>query len=268
MPIFAFILSPEVHAVLYSIVKILFITFIVGSFIYVAAYVAKQMREGRLFSKETAPLPLVMQPPIVGWLLAICVLGFIYMQSILFPLFVMLGTGVVVLQNQRPWDIQFGLDRLQLRKVLTIAPLVCGAVILVESPFVEIATRALDLFHVPHPDQESVQTFRSYNDVSSIVEFMLFAVLFNPFIEEMFFRGFLLTFLKNYTSTAMAIVLSAGVFAFAHVNLGAALPLWLLGIVLGIAYEHTGSILVPYGIHACFNLATGLSLLMDKGSSP
>lgn len=267
MPIFAFMMSPEVHAVLYSIVKILFILFIGGSFLYVAFYVARQMREGRLFSTETAPLPLAMQPPLVGWLLAICVLGFIYLQSMLFPLFVMLGTGIVVLQNQRPWDIQFGLDRLRLRKVLTIAPLVCGAVILIEAPFVEIATRILDLFHVPHPDQESVQTFRQYNDVSSIVEFMLFAVLFNPFIEEMFFRGFLQTFLKNYTSTGMAIVLSGGVFAFAHLNLGAALPLWLLGVILGIAYEHTGSILVPYGIHACFNLATGLSLLVDKGGT-
>ena len=266
MPIFALTLSPEVHAVLYSIVKILFILFIGGSFIYVAAYVAKQMREHRLFTRETAPLSLVMQPPIVGWLLTLCVLGFIYLHSLLFPMFVLFGTAVVVLQNQRPWDVQFGLDRLPLRKVLTIAPLICGAVILVEAPIVELSTRVLDLLHVPHPDQESVQTFRTYNEASSIIEFLLFAVIFDPFIEEMFFRGFLLTFLKNYTSTGMAIVLSSGVFAFAHLNIGAAVPLWFLGIVLGIAYEHTGSILVPFGVHACFNLATGLSLLVDKGN--
>ena len=48
-------------------------------------------------------------------------------------------------------------------------------------------------------------------------------------------------------------------------NLVAALPLWFLGIVLGLAYEHTGSLLLPIGIHACFNLATALSLLVDKG---
>jgi membrane protease YdiL (CAAX protease family) len=267
MPIFALMLSPEVHAVLYSIVKILFILFIVGSFIYVAVYVSKRMREGLLFSPTTAPLPLITQPLLVGWLFALCVLGFIFMQSILFPMFVLIGMAVIVVQNQRPWDVQFGLDRLRLRRVLTIVPLVCGAVIFIEAPLVEIATRILDLLHVPHPEQESVQTFRQYNDVSSIVQFLLIAVFFDPFIEEMFFRGFLLTFFKNYTSTGTAIVLSGGIFAFAHLNLGVALPLWVLGIVLGIAYEHTGSILVPFGIHACFNLATGLSMLVDKGTS-
>jgi len=65
----------------------------------------------------------------------------------------------------------------------------------------------------------------------------------------------------------LAIVLSAGVFAFAHLNLGAALPLWFLGIVLGVAYEHTGCLIVPMSVHACFNLATGLSVLLDKGNS-
>jgi membrane protease YdiL (CAAX protease family) len=62
-------------------------------------------------------------------------------------------------------------------------------------------------------------------------------------------------------------VLSAGIFAFAHLNIGAAIPLWFFGIVLGMAYEHTGSLLVPISIHSCFNLATGLSLLLEKGNS-
>jgi hypothetical protein len=91
--------------------------------------------------------------------------------------------------------------------------------------------------------------------------------LFNPIIEEFFFRGFLMTFLKTYTSTIMAIVLSAGVFAVAHLNVGAVIPLWFLGIVLGIAYEHTGSLVVPIGIHACFNMVTGLDILIEKGNS-
>jgi hypothetical protein len=124
----------------------------------------------------------------------------------------------------------------------------------------------LDIRNVPHPDQQSVETFRQYNQSSTILWFLLQAVFLFPVIEELFFRGFLLTFLKNHTSIGMAIVLSAGVFAFAHLNLGAVLPLWFLGIVLGVAYEHTGSLVVPMVIHACFNLATGLSLLMDKGN--
>jgi hypothetical protein len=136
---------------------------------------------------------------------------------------------------------------------------------LVETPLTQASAWALDFYNVPHPEQQSVETFRQFNQSYTIFGFMLQAVIVFPVIEELFFRGFLLTFLKNYTSVWPAIILSAGVFAFAHLNLGAVLPLWFLGIILGMAYEHTGSLLVPIGIHACFNLATGLSLLMDKG---
>ncbi len=266
MSIFALTLAPETRAVLYTIVKVVFIGFIGVSFINVALYAAAQIRAGRLFSRETAPLPLVMQPAATGWLFALCVLGLIWMQSILFPIMVMFGVGVAVLQNQRPLEMQFGFDRLRLSKALTVALMVFGAVVLIETPLTEASGWVLDYFHVPHPDQISVQTFRQYNEVSVIISFLVQAVLFNPIIEEFFFRGFLMTFLKNYTSTMMAIVLSAGVFAVAHLNIGAAIPLWFFGIVLGIAYEHTGSLVVPIGIHACFNLATGLSLLIEKGN--
>jgi len=266
MSLFALTLAPETRAVLYSIVKVLFILFIGLSFINVAIYTAAQVRAGRLFSRETAPLPLVMQPSATGWLFALCVLGLIWMQSILFPIMIMFGIGVAVLQNQRPLETQFGFDRVRLSKALTVALLVFGAVVLIETPLMEASNRVLDYFHVSHPDQISVQTFRQYNEVSVIISFLVQAVLFNPIVEEFFFRGFLMTFLKNYTSTMMAIVLSAGVFAVAHLNIGAAIPLWFLGIVLGIAYEHTGSLVVPIGIHACFNLVTGLSLLIEKGN--
>jgi membrane protease YdiL (CAAX protease family) len=99
-----------------------------------------------------------------------------------------------------------------------------------------------------------------------ILFFMAQAVLIQPMIEELFFRGFLLTFLKEYTSTWLALVLSSGVFAFAHLNLGVALPLWFLGIVLGMAYEQSGSLLLPVSIHGCFNLVSALSLLLEKGN--
>ena len=266
MSLFALTLAPETRAVLYSVVKGLFIFFIAVSFINVAVYTVAQIRTGRLFSRETAPLPLVMQPQATGWLFTLCVVGLIWMQSILFPIMVMFGIGVALLQNQRSLEMQFGFDRVRLSKSLTTALLVFGAVVLIETPLMEAWGGVLDYFHVAHPDQMAVQTFRQYNEAAIIISFLVQAVLFNPIVEEFFFRGFLLTYLKNYTSPMMAIVLSAGVFAVAHLNLGAAIPLWFLGIVLGIAYEHTGSLVVPIGIHACFNLATGLNLLIEKGN--
>jgi membrane protease YdiL (CAAX protease family) len=138
---------------------------------------------------------------------------------------------------------------------------------LVETPLTEASDLLLEFLRVPHPEQETVESFRQFNAPSLIFLFMFQAVIFNPIVEELFFRGFLLTFLKNYTTPLFAIVLSGGIFAFAHLNLGAALPLWFLGIALGVAYEHTGSLVLPMAIHGCFNLATGLSLLLERGTS-
>ena len=266
MTLFALTLSHDVRADLLSFVQFFFILFVLVSFICVAAYTAKQIRAGRLFTSENAPLPLVM-PPMAGWFFVISVVGLIYLQSVLYAIIVLVGLAGVLAENRRTARMQFGLDRLKPSKALTWGLLVFGAIMLVETPLTEASARVLEVLQVPHPDQQSVETFRQYSQSSAILWFLLQAVFLFPVIEELFFRGFLLTFLKNYTSIWPAIVLSAGVFAFAHLNLGAVLPLWFLGIVLGVAYEHTGSLVVPMGIHACFNLATGLSLLMDKGSS-
>jgi len=265
MTLFALTLSHALRAELLGFVQGLFILFVLVSFICVAGYAAKQIRAGRLFPGENAPLPLVMQP-MAGWLFVGSVVGLIYLQSALYAILVFVGIAGALAENRRTVRTQFGLDRVQPIKALTWSLFVFGAIMLVETPLTQASAWALDALQMPHPDQQSVETFRQYNQSSTILWFLLQAVFLFPVIEELFFRGFLLTFLKSYTSTWLAIVLSAGVFAFAHLNLGAALPLWFLGIVLGVAYEHTGSLVVPMGVHACFNLATGLSLLMDKGS--
>jgi membrane protease YdiL (CAAX protease family) len=266
MPLFAFTLPHDLREELLNGVKWTFVSFMFVSFICVAVYTAKQVRTGRIFSKESEPLPLGMTA-LSGWIFIASVVGLIYLQSPLYAIVVLVGTAGVLAENRRTAVRQFGLDRVTPIRAFAWGLLIFGMVIMVENPLTAATSWALDMLSVPHPDQQSVDTFRQYNQTSVILFFLFQAVFFFPVIEEIFFRGFLLSFLKNYTSTWMAIVLSGGVFAFAHLNIGVAIPLWFLGIVLGVAYEHTGSLLVPISIHACFNLAEGLSLLLDKGNS-
>jgi membrane protease YdiL (CAAX protease family) len=261
-----FPLPPGVSAFLLTFVEAFFIIFVVISFVGVSVYAARRMAAGKLICPENAPLPLAIQPRSSAWIFAICVMGLIVVQSKLFPLVVMVGTACALIQNQRTVEVQFGFHRLPIVRSLAYAMIVFGAVMLVETPLSDASTWLLEFLKVPHPEQDSVETFRQYTGLSDILGFMLLAVVFNPIIEEIFFRGFLLTFFKTYASPIVAIVLSGGVFALAHLNLNAVIPLWFLGIVLGVAYEHTGSLLVPITIHGCFNLATGLSLLLDRGS--
>jgi len=265
MPVFALTLSPHLRADLFSFVEGLSLLFVLVSFICVAAYTAKKVRAGKFLAPENAPLPLAM-PHLAGWLFVASVFVLIFLQPSLYALLVLMGTMIVLAQNRRTARTQYGFDRLKPSQALVVALLVFGAVELVETPLTQVSTWVLDACQVPHPEQQSVETFRQDNQAATIVWFMFQAVLLFPIIEELFFRGFLLTFLKNYTSTGLAIVLSAGFFAAVHLNLAAFIPLWFLGIVLGLAYEHTGSLLVPVCIHACFNLATALFMLMDKGN--
>ena len=266
MTVFALTLPPDVRAELISVVQGLFIFFVLVSFICVAVYTARQIRSRRLLAGENTPPPMVIHP-MAGWFFIISVVGLIYLQSPLYAIVVIVGIAGALAETGRSARVQFGFNRVKPMRALTWSLLIFGAVMLVETPLTQASAWALDALKISHPEQQSVETFRQFNKSSAIFWFMLQAVFLFPMIEELFFRGYFLTFLKNFTSTGLAIVLSAGVFAFAHLNLGAVLPLWFLGIVLGIAYEHTGSLLVPMGIHACFNLATGLSLLMDKGNS-
>ncbi len=266
MTLFALTLPHDVRLELLGFVQGFFILFVLVSFICVAGYTMKKIQSGRLFDRENPPLPISMQST-SGWIFAACVLGLIYLQSVLYAIVVLVGMTFVLAENRSTLRTQFGLDRVKPSKAVTWGLLVFGAVMLVETPLLELSAWGLDKLQMAHPEQQAVEAFRAENQWSAILWFMIQAVFLAPILEELFFRGFLLTFLKNFTSTWLAIFLSAGVFAFAHLNLGIVLPLWFLGIVLGIAYEHTGSLVVPISVHACFNLATGLSLLMDKGNT-
>ena len=247
-------------------VEWLFILFALISFVRVAVYAIKQARNHTLVDSRKSPLPFPV-PTAVGWLFAASVVMLLFAQSPFYMLMVVAGLWVFLTAERRSAEYQFGFSRVSALNIARWSLVVCGAVFFIEVPLSHAVDQVMTAIRLPHPEQQSVEIFRRYNKPSEIVLFMIQAVLISPLIEELFFRGFLFTFLKRYTATWFALVLSAGVFAFAHANLGSVLQLWFLGVVLGLAYENTGSLLLPIGIHGCFNFVTAISLLLEKGSS-
>jgi membrane protease YdiL (CAAX protease family) len=83
-------------------------------------------------------------------------------------------------------------------------------------------------------------------------------------VEELIFRGALQRFLARRLSTAQAVLCSSLIFAIAHGVLNPAAPtLGLLGVavaggMLGLAYARSGTLWLPLGLHAGWNLAVGL----------
>ena len=77
---------------------------------------------------------------------------------------------------------------------------------------------------------------------------------FIPVIEEILYRGLILGgFLKRYTPTK-AILLSSLIFGFAHYSIERFVFLFISGIILGIFYYKTNSILVSSILHFIFNM--------------
>ncbi|MFC1705393.1 lysostaphin resistance A-like protein [Planctomycetota bacterium] len=85
------------------------------------------------------------------------------------------------------------------------------------------------------------------------------AVFVAPVAEEVFFRGLLYGPLRTHVGKAWAIAITSVCFALVHplVDMPA---IALLGVVLALAYERTGSLVAPISAHAANNVY-GLALL-------
>lgn len=104
--------------------------------------------------------------------------------------------------------------------------------------------------------QDAVKLLRSGNNIGALGLMSFAAVVIAPLCEETVFRGFLYPVAKRFAGPWVAAVFSGLVFAAAHDNVPALLPLFVLGAGLSVAYELTGSLWAPIFIHFCFNGAT------------
>uniref|UniRef100_A0ACD6AKJ3 Uncharacterized protein n=1 Tax=Avena sativa TaxID=4498 RepID=A0ACD6AKJ3_AVESA len=81
-----------------------------------------------------------------------------------------------------------------------------------------------------------------------------------PILEETVFRGFLMVSLTMWFSTPVSVLITAVVFAFAHLTPGELPQLFVLGVALGFSYSQTRNLLTPITIHAVWN--SGVILLL------
>lgn len=81
------------------------------------------------------------------------------------------------------------------------------------------------------------------------------AVVIAPVAEELFFRGILQTRLGDvFPRRFVGVVVAAVCFGLVHSTQPAAvLPLTMMGLILGMVYERTGSLIAPILVHALFN---------------
>ena len=93
--------------------------------------------------------------------------------------------------------------------------------------------------------------------------------LIAPFVEEVFFRGFVFPGLRQKWSWPKAAVASAALFAIAHVLPTSLLPIFLLGLIFAFLYQYSGSIWPAILMHMLTNtLALSAAYAASQGWMP
>ncbi|WFB35443.1 CPBP family intramembrane metalloprotease [Kiritimatiellota bacterium B12222] len=97
------------------------------------------------------------------------------------------------------------------------------------------------------------------------VSLFLLVGFIGPLLEEVVFRGFVFTWLRQRLGTVSGIVIQALIFAVIHQHVASLLPLFALAVLLGWAYVYTRRLMVCVWAHAIFNTMTLIqTVLMSK----
>ena len=91
---------------------------------------------------------------------------------------------------------------------------------------------------------------------------LITTVVFAPVFEELVFRGILLPVLVSKVGKISGVVLSALIFALAHLSVGELPPLFVLGVGLGIMRLSSGRLFPCALMHSLWNGVTFISLLL------
>ncbi len=100
------------------------------------------------------------------------------------------------------------------------------------------------------------------NNYLSFILLFITTTLLAPLFEEIIFRGILLPTLSRDFGIILGIVVSAFIFALAHLSLGEMPPLFILGIGLGVTRIASGSLLSSVIMHSLWNGLTFLNLFL------
>lgn len=99
--------------------------------------------------------------------------------------------------------------------------------------------------------------------VAGVVAMWVAGVVFAPFTEEIFFRGFVFRALAARKGLVKGVVYSSLLFGAVHLNLAAFLPITVGAVMLALGYRRSGDLWVPIIGHAVNNGVAFLLLTLS-----
>jgi membrane protease YdiL (CAAX protease family) len=96
---------------------------------------------------------------------------------------------------------------------------------------------------------------------TGIALFAVTAVIVAPLAEEIFFRGFMFRGIRKRIGFEWAAIISAALFAMAHMSAESLIPIFLLGLMLAWLYHKTKSVWPCIIVHAAYNSIGVISMI-------
>ena len=111
------------------------------------------------------------------------------------------------------------------------------------------------------PAQVGIHLLGDTTTLSTVIYLVLLGLI-APIAEELLFRGFVYAALRNHLSAVPAILLSSVAFGLMHVNTPGNWQILVFGVVLGVLYERTRSVIPCVICHALNNLLVFAAVLL------
>ncbi len=115
----------------------------------------------------------------------------------------------------------------------------------------------------PHPLVE-ILLEDEQSSLWTILGSFLVACVAGPIVEEIFFRGFFYPAIKKYLGVGWTMMITSALFAAAHENFFAFIPIFFLGLVLCYLYEKRSNLVSCITLHIVHNTAFILYFFIMK----
>ena len=102
-------------------------------------------------------------------------------------------------------------------------------------------------------DTQGQNIVELFAELDSPVWFFIVGAIFAPLVEEIFFRGFLFQGFRERYGWVAGMLLSAAIFAIAHLDLVVLIPTFILGCLLAYVFHRSNSIWPGIILHFLVN---------------
>ena len=121
---------------------------------------------------------------------------------------------------------------------------------------------AISLLNMTYLQPASLPESIVSNRVSVLI-FATMAVFVAPFVEEVFFRGFIYPAIANKYGVIVSAVLTSILFGLAHIVAANAIIAFFIGLILVYVYHQTTNLLAPILVHSAFNQISVIIIMVS-----